>query len=61
MLYVKYFIKNKYIKILIYDKNKNGNILYNEFFIKNQFNWFFIKNSIKEFLYEVGLIKFKKN
>ena len=38
MLYVKYFIKNKYIKILIYDKNKNGNILYNEFFIKNQFN-----------------------
>jgi len=58
MLYVKYYIKKKYISIILYHK-KYG-ILLNNLFFKNTFNWIYNKNQIKEFLYEVGLIKFKK-
>lgn len=59
MLFVKYNVKNKYVRILIYNKNSKG-ILYNEFFIKNNLNWINFKNSILEFLYEGGLLKLKK-
>jgi hypothetical protein len=61
MLFVKYYIKNKYINIIIYNKSQFIiNIIYNEYFIKNQYNWLFIKYSFREILYEIGLIKLKK-
>jgi hypothetical protein len=58
MLHVKYYIKKKYISIILYHK-KYG-ILFNHVFFKNTFNWVYNKNYITEFLFEVGLIKFKK-
>lgn len=58
MLHVKYYIKKKYISILIYHK-KYG-IIFNHLFLKNTFNWIYNKNYILEFLFEIGLLKFKK-
>jgi len=58
MLFLKYKITHKYIIITLYHI-KYG-ILYNISFFKNKFNALNLFSIFFEFLFDTGLIKFKK-
>lgn len=68
MFIIKYLITNKYIFILIIfncnillEKKDKNFVIFQSYIFKNHYNWLNLSFFFKEFLYDSGLLKWKKN
>lgn len=68
MFIIKYLITNKYVFILIVFNNNNflkkkekNFIIFQSYIFKTYYNWLDLSFFLKEFLYDGGLLKWKKN